>query len=621
MWTMARYAFSLSRGSTTLTVLACAASAGFAVLLTYLTGQVVGAIPAVVANEVGAMPAARFSFLIAALIGVFVLQSMLPVVTDVAVRNLVNLVDRDVPLRVGRALLHPRRIAAAEDPVVRDEMERAQGKGDFAPQAGIWGLSMLLPVRLTLIGSAALVGAVFSWWVALALVASTVLVEWYFTGLLAKENAERTRRIEGQRKATYVFNLGMLTATKELRVFGLADWLGRRYLDEVTAALAPVWRTRRGHALRSGVVYAGHVVMLVAAVVLAGRAAVDGRLPLADAAAAIPAILRVGVSHGAQGVSTLRRGRAAYDRLVGLPALIAARHPEPEPPSAASRERAGGREGPGGQDNEIGAMPTASIRFEGVSFRYPGQDRDVLHDLDLEIVAGESVALVGVNGAGKSTLVKLLAGCYQPTSGRITVDGVDLASLDPAALGAWQRRIAAIVQDFVHFPLSAAENVSLGAVERRDDREALEVVARRAAITEVVQGLGDGWDTLLDKSFDGGAELSGGQWQRIALARALFAVQAGAGVLVLDEPAAALDVRAEAELVDRYLELTGGVTSLIISHRFSVVRDADRICVLEAGRIVEQGNHDQLLRLGGRYATMFRLQADRYLTASGDVDA
>jgi ABC-type multidrug transport system fused ATPase/permease subunit len=249
-----------------------------------------------------------------------------------------------------------------------------------------------------------------------------------------------------------------------------------------------------------------------------------------------------------------------------------------------------------------------------VSFHYPGSKVEILAGLDLSIRAGEALALVGVNGAGKSTLVKLLAGVYAPTAGRITVDGVDLRELD---LAAWQRRVAAIVQDFLRFPLSATDNVVFGADEHAGDGAAVRKVAKQAGIDETIAALPAGWDTVLDKTYDGGVDLSGGEWQRVALARALFAVDAGAGVLVLDEPAAALDVRAEAELVDRYLDLTSGVTSLIISHRFSVVRDAHRICVLDEGRIVEAGTHKELLAEGGRYAQMFGLQAERYLTQGG----
>lgn len=208
--------------------------------------------------------------------------------------------------------------------------------------------------------------------------------------------------------------------------------------------------------------------------------------------------------------------------------------------------------------------------------------------------------------------MKLLAGGYRPTAGRITVDGVDLATLDAKSLGRWQRRIAAIVQDFIELPLSIRENVTLSG-ERSPA-----VVAGTAGISEIVDRLPEAWNTMLDKTFPGGVDLSGGEWQRVALARALYAVESGAGVLVLDEPAAALDVRSEAALVERYLSLTGGVTSLIISHRFSVVRDAHRICVLGDGSIIESGTHDELLARDGDYARMFRLQASRYVDTDAD---
>ncbi|HVX45854.1 MAG TPA: ATP-binding cassette domain-containing protein, partial [Mycobacteriales bacterium] len=257
------------------------------------------------------------------------------------------------------------------------------------------------------------------------------------------------------------------------------------------------------------------------------------------------------------------------------------------------------------------------IRFEDVSFRYPGADRDVLSGLDLSIGAHEKLAIVGVNGAGKSTLVKLLAGIYAPTGGRILVDGTDLATLDADSLATWQRRIATIVQDFLQLPLSARDNVSFGAVDDVSDDPQIDAAAERAGARDVIDRLPAGWDTRLDKSYDGGVDLSGGEWQRLALARALRAVDAGSSVLVLDEPAAALDVRSEAALVEKYLELTAGIASIIISHRFSVVRDADRICVLGDGRILESGSHTELIAAGGHYATMFTLQAGRYI----DVEA
>jgi ATP-binding cassette subfamily B protein len=271
-------------------------------------------------------------------------------------------------------------------------------------------------------------------------------------------------------------------------------------------------------------------------------------------------------------------------------------------PAAEARDTQCGDVAPDG-------MPRHGIRLDGVTFRYPGTEVDVLNDLDLFIPSGRSLAIVGENGAGKTTLVKLLARLYDPTSGRISVDGVPLQTI---AARAWQRRVSAIFQDFTHFALTARDNVVFGAPERMDDAAALVEAARKAGVLEVVDGLPNSWDTMLSRQYRGGADLSGGQWQRLALARALFAVAGGARVLILDEPTANLDVRAEAALYERFLDITQGLTTIVISHRFSTVRRADRIVVLEGGRVVEDGTHDELLAAGGRYADMFRLQAKRF---------
>jgi ATP-binding cassette subfamily B protein len=258
-------------------------------------------------------------------------------------------------------------------------------------------------------------------------------------------------------------------------------------------------------------------------------------------------------------------------------------------------------------------VPRSAIRFEQVSFAYPGSDRQVLDGVDLEFPAGSSTAIVGLNGAGKTTLVKLLARLYEPTSGRIAVDGADLAEFD---LRSWQRRLAVIYQDYIRYEFDAATNIGLGAPERMHDLDALKRACDWAGATEVIDRLPQGLHTVLSGRYQGGTDLSGGQWQRIALARALFATGAGASVLVLDEPTAQLDVRAEVAFFDRFLELTQGLTTVVISHRFSTVRRAQRIVVLEHGRIAEQGSHEELLALGGRYAELFELQARRF--ADGD---
>jgi ATP-binding cassette, subfamily B, bacterial len=252
---------------------------------------------------------------------------------------------------------------------------------------------------------------------------------------------------------------------------------------------------------------------------------------------------------------------------------------------------------------------TRRIRFSSVTFAYPRTSRPILDGLDLDIRAGESLAIVGPNGTGKTTLLKLLLRLYEPTSGEILVDGTPLAALD---LSAWRRAIAVIFQDFVRFELTARENIGFGSVALMESSRAdvaLQRAAERAGVLDLIQSLPAGFDTTLSRRFAGGVDLSGGQWQRVALARALFAIESGANVLVLDEPTAHLDVRAEIELFDRFLELTAGLTTIIVSHRFSTVRRADRIVVVDGGRIVEQGNHAELLEYGGQYARMFRVQS------------
>jgi ATP-binding cassette subfamily B protein len=233
----------------------------------------------------------------------------------------------------------------------------------------------------------------------------------------------------------------------------------------------------------------------------------------------------------------------------------------------------------------------------------------VFDRLDLLIPTGSSTAIVGLNGAGKTTLVKLLARLHDPTGGRIRVDGTDLSALDPVA---WQRRVAVVFQDFARYPASAADNVGFGAIEHRSDPASLDGAAGRAGIGPLLRSLPAGWDTILSRRYAGGVDLSGGQWQRVALARALMAVEHGARLLVLDEPTAWLDARGEAEFFERFLDITAGLTTVIISHRFSTVRRADRICVLDGGRVTEEGSHDELVAAGQAYAAMFASQAARF---------
>lgn len=255
------------------------------------------------------------------------------------------------------------------------------------------------------------------------------------------------------------------------------------------------------------------------------------------------------------------------------------------------------------------------VRLEDVRFTYRGREKPTLDGVNLHVPAGQSLAIVGENGAGKSTLIKLLCGLYEPDGGRITLDG---GATPVEARG----RVAVIFQDFVRFRLPLRENVGFGHLPLMGDTPALDGALRDAGGGELLDRLPAGWDTVLSREFAGGMELSGGQWQRVALARALAAVRGGAGLLILDEPTAALDVRAETELFERFLELTRDVTTILVSHRLSSVRRADRIVVLGDGGVVEDGTHDALMATGGAYARMYALQADRFATAAsgGEIE-
>ena len=246
------------------------------------------------------------------------------------------------------------------------------------------------------------------------------------------------------------------------------------------------------------------------------------------------------------------------------------------------------------------------ITFDQVSFAYPGAAENALTDLSFTVSAGETIAIVGRNGAGKTTLFKLICRLYDPSAGRILIDGIDIRDVEPTELRA---QIGGMFQDYVTYQATAAENIGLGHLGAIGDREAILKASRQAGSDGLIAGLPHGYETALGKWFDAGVNLSGGEWQKVALARAFMR---DARILLLDEPTSALDAQAEYELFERIHSLTRGRTAVYISHRFSTVRRADRILFLEHGRLVEQGTHEQLMRLNGRYARLFRLQASAY---------
>jgi ATP-binding cassette subfamily B protein len=246
------------------------------------------------------------------------------------------------------------------------------------------------------------------------------------------------------------------------------------------------------------------------------------------------------------------------------------------------------------------------IEFRNVTYAYEGKDAPALNNVSFKIARGETVAIVGHNGAGKTTLVKLVARLYDPQAGQVLIDGRDVREYDPDEL---RGEFGVLFQDYVSYQFSARENIGIGRVERLNDTPAIAEAANKSGASAVIEGLPEGYDTVLGKWFDGGVNLSGGEWQKVALGRAFMRA---AQILILDEPSAALDARAEHELFLRLRELAEGRTAIFISHRFSTVRQADRILVFEHGSLIEQGSHEELLARGGRYAELFNLQAASY---------
>jgi ABC-type multidrug transport system fused ATPase/permease subunit len=391
--------------------------------------------------------------------------------------------------------------------------------------------------------------------------------------------------MRAQRLADYSFRLAVdPPAAKEVRLFGLADWVIERFAAQRRRLYDLQYEATR---LREKSVAMALVIVLGANVLAfwtLGVQAADGRLSLAAAIVALQAAI---------GISAIAFGGVNW-AMDGAAAPVAA---------VRSLERT---MAPAGALDTSGRATVApghgpELRFRDVSFGYPGGPL-VLDGFDLTIPAGTSLAIVGQNGAGKTTLAKLLCRLYDPVAGSVEADGVDLRAID---LADWRQHVTAVFQDFVRFDLSLRDNVApSGGVPDDDVLAALDAAGARAVAT---------LDTPLAKGYPGGTDLSGGQWQRVALARALAAVGAGAGVVLLDEPTAQLDVRGEAEIFERILRATRGRTTILVSHRFSTVRQADRICVLEHGAVVELGTHDELMARGGRYRTMFDLQASRFV--------
>jgi ABC-type multidrug transport system fused ATPase/permease subunit len=556
-----------------------------------------GVLPAAFAIAMGVLVGAveRGDGLAGGLAVVGIVFVLLQVLTPIHQALGANLGDRTAAWlydRLTEACVRPPGMAHLEDPKLTSDLTVSR---DF--DLGMTGPPLFIAIDFIASGLIEMIGglacavvlAAYAWWAPLLLGGAWLATHW----LLRESSVWRDRNTDevrgAQRDADYAYRLAVdPPASKELRLFGLAGWVLDRFVNRRTrlhtlrheatrlrerpvlgsvllvlgANVIVFWSL--AHAAASGSLQLGAVVMFAQSAVGTSMIAFGGlNWALDGAAAPVASVLRLETAMGPAGALSSGRRSAA-------------------------------------------AMPAREVRFRDFTFAYPG-GAPVLKGFDLTIPAGSSLAIVGQNGAGKTTLAKLLCRLYDPQHGAVEIDGVDAREFD---LGSWRSRLTAVFQDFTRFELPLRDNVAPAGAPDDVVRAALEA-AGAADLADL--------DTVLAKGYEGGTDLSGGQWQRVALARALCAVQRGAGVVLLDEPTAQLDVRGEAEIFDRLLAATRHCTTILISHRFSTVRHADRICVLEHGKVVELGTHDELMAKGGRYRTMFDLQAQRF-TATEDEE-
>jgi ATP-binding cassette, subfamily B, bacterial len=521
---------------------------------------------------------------------VFVLLQVLSPIHQALSANLGDRTAAWLYDRLTEACVRPPGIGHLEDPTLTADLTAAR---DF--DLGMTGppLSISMDfiatglVEMTGGAASAVILARYAWWAPLLLAGAWLATHWLLrdSAIWGDRNTPEVRA--AQRDADYAYRLAVdPPASKELRLFGLAGWTIDRFVAR---------RTRLHELQYAATRMRERPVIWSLLLVLFANVAVFWQLAAAVAHGHISLGAAVVYVQSAVGVSMIAFGGFSW-ALDGAAAPVAAvlrLEPAMRPAGAL----------PAG-DRRPNLANAPEIRLRDVSFAYPGEGaasgRPVLEHFDLTIPAGTSLAIVGQNGAGKTTLAKLLCRLYDPQSGAIEIDGVDLRQFD---LAAWRARITAVFQDYLRLELPMRDNVAPAGASDEVIRAALEA-AGAANLASL--------DTVLARGYTGGTDLSGGQWQRVALARALAAVSLGAGVVLLDEPTAQLDVRGEAEIFDRLLAATRHCTTILISHRFSTVRHADRICVLEHGQVIELGTHDELMAKGGRYRTMFDLQAQRF---------
>ena len=558
-----------------------------------------GLLPALLAVAMGTLIGAveRQSDLLAPLIllgSFFVLVQVLPPLHLVVGKNLGDHVACLLYDHLSETCVRPEGMGHLENAELTNDLALAR---DF--DLGISGPPLSISMDFIASGLvelcaglvACVILAAYAWWAPLVLGGAWISTHYLLreSGVWKDRNTEAVRN--AQRHADYAYKIAVNPpASKEIRLFGLANWivdrfrLHRRHLHDLR------WEATR----------------------LREKPVVWSLLLVLAANAIVFTVMAIDVSSNELGLDRMVTfaSLAFTSSMIAFGGLSWALDSASAPAGATMRL--------GGSMYEVGSLqngsyvsdsqPERDIRFRNVSFKYPTGEQTILRDLDLTIPAGSSIAIVGQNGAGKTTLAKLLCRLYDPTHGSIEIDGVDLRDWD---LTNWRNRITAVFQDFVRYELTLRDNVDPAG-------QATEEIILRALESAGASDLAN-LDTTMSKAYSQGIDLSGGQWQRIALARALCAAYCGAGIVLLDEPTAQLDVRGEQEIFRRILQETRDITTLLISHRFSTVRQVDHIFVLEHGRVIEEGSHETLMQLNGRYRTMFDLQASRFTEEEGGL--
>jgi ATP-binding cassette, subfamily B, bacterial len=554
----------------------------------WITKQIVDTVSAAFAQQI-VIEAKTMGLLVIAWIGSQVLGSLLSPWDEMARSNLTDKLSTRLHLMLMQKVNSFADINRFEDSKFYDELQVIEGESFYRPMQLFWILTSGGQRFFSTLAMAGLLLSL-SWWIPLVMLAVTLPQSIISMRMSEREWEMNWGKSSHSRRMRYCKTLMMTDSyAKEVRLFGLGDFLIERHQQAFEAFYPQVTQLRWQQAIWS----TGLEILNAAGSAIAFwwvvRQAFQGHFSPGDILLLVQSLAAIqgGLASLVHSFSSLYENllylRRLFDFLDSEPTLMVSANPQPVPVQLQS-----------------------GIRFENVSFSYP-DGRTAIADISFTIQPGETVALVGENGAGKTTLVKLLTRLYDPTEGNIWVDDLNLKDLD---LEAWRGKSAAIFQDFGRYSFTLGENIALGDITELENRSLLDRASQRSGIDRLDQNLENGYATALGKQFDG-TELSGGQWQKVALARAFF--RETAQILILDEPTAALDPRSESAIYQSFAELTESKTTLLITHRLASVRMADRILVLKKGYLIEQGTHEELLEKGGEYASLWEMQAKHYL--------